>query len=103
MHPSGSPAPRRHGSSAGDLTMDVSAASHRAEKLPALDHVFAAREYLPRIALHLEAFEDRVGGVHILGRCLNRILCLRVPDHNIRIGTSSQCTLPRSEEHTSEL
>ena len=48
---------------------------------------------LARVALDFKAFEDGVVGVHVLGRCPYRILCVGIPDHNIRIGT---VTIPPS-------
>src|SRR6185312_17248764 len=73
--------------------MQILPATYAPDELAVVDHKLAAREHLPRVALHLEALEDGVVGVHALGRCRNRILRARIPDENIRVGTSSHYPL----------
>src|SRR5258708_28241698 len=56
---------------------------------------FTARVNLTRIALHLPAFEHRKVTTHVVRSSGDQVFGLRVPEYNVRIGTSGNSSLLR--------
>src|SRR3569833_2296778 len=75
--------------------MEITSATHLAEEPSMVDDQFSTRVHLAHVPFDLEAFKDGVVSVHALSRCRNRILRVRIPYQNIRIGTGSQHALLR--------